>query len=72
MRHVLGPLTRRWFDPHEEIKPHSRHLKQQTQTAAPQPAEAVGINRDTAAEMLVTASDNNTRIRFRNSVRETL
>lgn len=63
MRHVLGSLARRWFDLHEEIKIHSRHLKKQTRAAAPQLVESVGIGLDIAAEMLVTAGDNSTRIR---------
>lgn len=61
MRHVLGSLARRWFDLHQEIKIHSRHLKKQTRAVAPH-----GSRRDRtrhAAEMLVTAGDNSTRIR---------
>lgn len=62
MRHVLGSLARRWFDLHEEVKIHSRHLKKQTRVVAPRLVEAVGIGLDIAAEMLVTAGDNSTRI----------
>jgi transposase len=63
MRHVLGSLARRWLDLHHEIKTHSRHLKAQTRRAAPRLVEAVGIGLDIAAEMLVTAGDNNDRVR---------
>lgn len=63
MRHVLRSLARRWLELHEEIKTHSRHLKAQTKQAAPRLVEAVGIGLDIAAEMLVTAGDNNDRVR---------
>ncbi len=63
MRHVLGSLARRWLQLHEEIKVHSRHLKQQTKALAPQLVEAVGVGSDIAAEMLVTAGDNTDRVR---------
>lgn len=63
MGHVLGSLARRWLELHEEIKVHSRHLKQLTKTAAPELVAAFGIGPDIAAEMLVTAGDNTDRIR---------
>ena len=63
MRHVLASLARRWLALHEEIKVHSRHLKQLTKMAAPDLVAAFGIGPDIAAEMLVTAGDNNDRIR---------
>jgi transposase len=63
MRHVLGALARRWLTLHEEVKLHSAHLKAQTKAAAPQLVEAVGVGFDIAAEMLITAGDNRTRIR---------
>jgi transposase len=63
MRHVLGSLARRWLELHEEIKVHSHHLKKLTMTAAPDLVAAFGIGPDIAAEMLVTAGDNNDRIR---------
>jgi len=63
MRHVLGSLARRWLSLHEEVKIHTGHLKAQTKTAAPQLVEAVGVGFDVAAEMLITAGDNRTRIR---------
>ena len=63
MRAVLGSLARRWVELHEEIKVHSRHLKRLTKSAAPDLVAAFGIGPDIAAEMLVTAGDNNDRIR---------
>ena len=63
MRHVLASLARRWLDLHEEIKIHSHHLKAQTKAVAPQLVQAVGVGFDVAAEMLITAGDNQTRIR---------
>jgi transposase len=63
MRLVLACLARRWLDLHEEIKAHSRNLKRLTAQAAPELVAAFGIGPDIAAEMLVTAGDNNDRIR---------
>lgn len=62
MRHVLGSLARRGLDLHEEIKIHSGHLKMQARAAASQLVDAVGKRLDIAAEMLITAGDNSTRI----------
>jgi transposase len=63
MRHVLGSLARRWLTLHDEVKVHTTHLKAQTKTAAPQLVEAVGVGFDIAAEMMITAGDNSTRIK---------
>lgn len=63
MRHVLGSLARRWLALHEEIKVHTRHLKQGAARAAPQLTEAFGIGFDTTAELLLAAGDNSGRIR---------
>ena len=63
MRHTLRSLALRWLDVHEEIKTHTRALKKLTAAAAPDLVDAFGIGFDTAAEMLVTAGDNNDRIR---------
>ena len=63
MRHTLSALARRWFELHEEIKAHARQLKTLTQAAAPQMLDAFGIGVDIAAQMLVTAGDNATRVR---------
>lgn len=62
MRHVLGSLARRWLSLHEAVKIHSRLLKVQTRGAAPRLIEAIGDGLDIAAEMLITAGDNSTRI----------
>jgi len=59
MRHTLVCLATRWFDLHEEIKIHSKHLRTLTRAAAPQLPEAFGVGLDIAAEMLITAGDNN-------------
>jgi transposase len=63
MRHTLATLARRWFDLHEEIKIHAGHLKTLTRAAAPQLLDAFGIGLDIAAQMLITAGDNNDRVR---------
>uniref|UniRef100_UPI003D7C47AB IS110 family transposase n=1 Tax=Kineococcus sp. SYSU DK007 TaxID=3383128 RepID=UPI003D7C47AB len=63
MRHVLSCLARRWLQLNEEIKVHARHLKAQTKALAPALVQAVGVGADIAAEMLITAGDNNERIR---------
>ncbi len=63
MRHVLGSLARRWQRLHEEIKVHTRQLKQITTAAAPQLLDAYGVGSDVAAEMLVTAGGNAGRVR---------
>ncbi len=62
MRHVLRSLARRWLELHEEIKLHSKHLKQLTKAVAPQLVAAFGIGPDIAAELLVTAGDNADRV----------
>jgi len=63
MRHTLRSLARRWLEVHEEIKIHTAALKRLTRAVAPDLVDAFGIGFDTAAEMLVTAGDNNDRIR---------
>jgi transposase len=63
MRHVLRALARRWLELHDEIKTHTRHLKQITAAAAPQLLDAFGVGIDIAAEMLITAGDNTDRVR---------
>ena len=63
MRHVLRALARRWLVLHDEIKIHTRELKQITTEAAPQLLDAFGIGTDIAAEMLITAGDNADRVR---------
>jgi len=63
MRHTLAALAHRWFDLHAEIKIHSKALKALTTAAAPQMLEAFGVGLDIAAQMLITAGDNNDRVR---------
>ena len=63
MRHTLASLARRWFDLHEEIKVHSKALTALTRASAPQMLEAFGVGLDIAAQMLITAGDNNDRVR---------
>lgn len=62
IRVALASLAQRWLELHEEIKTHSKHLKELTKTAAPDLVAAFGIGPDIAAEMLVTAGDNADRI----------
>ena len=56
-------LARRWLELHEDIKIHTRHLKSLTKAAAPELVAEFGIGFDIAAELLVTAGDNNDRVR---------
>jgi transposase len=63
MRHVLGSLARRWLELHEEIKIHTRHLKDRTKAVAPQLIATFGVGFDSAAELLLAAGDNTDRIR---------
>jgi transposase len=62
-RYVLRSLAQRWLALHEEIKAHTRHLKQITEATAPQLTARFGIGFDCAAELLVAAGDNSERIR---------
>lgn len=50
MHHTLGSPARRWLALHEEIKVHTRTLKQPTKAAAPDLVAAFGVGFDTAAE----------------------
>jgi transposase len=63
VRHTLRSLAQRWLDLHEEIKVHARHLKTLTRAVAPKLVDAFGIGLDIAAQMLITAGDNNERVR---------
>lgn len=63
MRHVLASMATRWLVLHDEATAHAASLKTLTATAAPRLVEAVGVGYDTAAQMLITAGDNNTRIK---------
>lgn len=63
VRHLLRVLGQRWLQLHEEVKAHTRVLKELTAAAAPDLVAAFGIGPDIAAEMLLTAGSNNSRIR---------
>lgn len=63
VRYVLRSLAERWLALHEEIKVHTRHLKQITEKTAPQLTAAFGVGFDCAAELLIAAGDNGERIR---------
>ena len=63
VRYVLHALAQRWLALNEEIKAHTRHLKQITEETAPQLTARFGIGFDCAAELLVAAGDNGERIR---------
>ena len=62
-RYVLRSLAERWLALHEEVKVHTRHLKQLTEEVAPQLTNTFGIGFDCAAELLIAAGDNGERIR---------
>lgn len=63
IRVSLASLARRYLDLHEEIRIHSKALKQLVSTAAPQMLERFGVGFDTAAEMLMVAGDNAERVK---------
>jgi transposase len=62
-RHALRALARRWLALHEEIKSHTKLLEARTTAACPALVEAFGIGADTAADLLIAAGDDATRIR---------
>lgn len=62
-KHALRSLARRWRDLDVETKAHEALLEQLTRQVAPQLVGAFGIGPDTAAEVLIVAGDNPTRIR---------
>lgn len=63
VRHLLGVLGQRWLQIHDEVKTHTKVLEELTAATAPRLVAAFGIGPDIAAEMLVTAGSNNSRIR---------
>lgn len=63
VRHLLGVLGQRWLQIHDEVKAHTKVLEELTAATAPRLVAAFGIGPDIAAEMLVTAGSNNSRIR---------
>ena len=62
-RHALRALAMRWFALATEIGTHDEALDTITRTAAPMLREAFGIGPDSAAEMMIVAGDNPTRVR---------
>lgn len=62
-RSALRSLARRWMDLDREIKAHLAELDRLTTDACPTMIAAFGIGSDTAAEMLLVAGDNPSRIR---------
>jgi transposase len=62
-KHALRALARRWQSLEQEIKDHDQLLDTLTARTAPALREAFGIGVDVAAEMLILAGDNPTRIR---------
>jgi transposase len=61
-KHTLRAIAHRWQQLHIEISEHEKILARLTEQHAPQLAAAFGIGPDTAAEMLIVAGDNPSRI----------
>jgi transposase len=62
-KHALRTIAGRWLMLSSEIDAHDEALDVITQAAAPTLREAFGIGPDCAAEMMIVAGDNPTRIR---------
>ena len=62
-KHALRALATRWLSLATEIDTHDEQLDAITMAAAPTLRQAFGIGSDSAAEMLIVAGDNPTRIR---------
>jgi transposase len=62
-KHALRAIARRWITLSSEIDTHDEALDVITKAAAPTLREAFGIGPDSAAEMMIVAGDNPTRIR---------
>ena len=62
-KHALRALATRWLALSVEIDAHDDALDAITQAAAPTLREAFGIGADSAAEMMIVAGDNPTRLR---------
>jgi transposase len=62
-KHALGALATRWLALATEIDAHDNVLDAITRAATPTLREAFGIGADSAAEMMIVAGDNPTRIR---------
>ncbi len=63
VRHLLQVLGQRWLQLHREVLGHTTVLKELTAATAPDLVAAFGIGPDIAAEMLVTAGSNTSRVR---------
>ena len=62
-KHALRGLATRWLILAAEIATHDEALEAITSTAAPTLRDAFGIGADSAAEMMIVAGDNPTRVR---------
>ena len=62
-KHALRALAARWLSLSAEIEAHDDVLDTITQAAVPTLREAFGIGADSAAEMMIVAGDNPTRLR---------
>jgi len=62
-KHALRALATRWLLLSKEIDAHDEALDAVTSKAAPALREAFGIGPDSAAEMMIVAGDNPTRVR---------
>ena len=62
-KHALRALAARWRTLSAEVAAHDEVLDTLTRTATPTLREAYGIGADSAAEMMIVAGDNPTRIR---------
>lgn len=62
-KHTLRALATRWLSLSAEIDTHDDALDAITQAAVPTLREAFGIGADSAAEMMIVAGDNPTRLR---------
>jgi transposase len=62
-KHALRSIARRWQQLNEEISTHNQLLTQLTSQIVPQLVVAFGIGPDTAADLLIVAGDNISRVR---------
>ncbi len=62
-KHTLRAIARRWQALDTEIKMHEKLLADLTTALVPQLTEAFGVGPDTAAELLIVAGDNPSRVR---------
>ena len=62
-KHALRALATRWLSLSGEIETHDEGLDAITMAAAPTLRQAFGIGSDSAAEMMIVAGDNPTRVR---------